>query len=251
MNAITNMKTAASKRAAACNFTLVELLVVVAVVALLTALLLPALGKAREMAKRSLCISNLRQLGQGVNAYACDFNDWMPIANDKAGHTYEWKAEVAECLGLAASPVNNLSEKMFRCSSIKDDPGLTHAGYGGGYGWNASLGDLAPTNNGFGYMDGDAMRGRVRLSTTTAPSETAVAGDGVDWMGVGGGDWSYAYLFPTSAGNYSSKPSPSVGNRHGGGINLIWADGHVEWKSQRVLRQGTGGVIDWYYMRIK
>ena len=55
-------------------FTLIELLVVIAIIAILASLLLPALNTARERGKRSLCLSNLRQVLQSVNFYANDFN---------------------------------------------------------------------------------------------------------------------------------------------------------------------------------
>jgi len=72
-------------------FTLVELLVVIGIIAILIGLLMPALSRARESAKTSACLSNLRQLGQAMQAYANDWHGFIVPAGyrDAAANTLE------------------------------------------------------------------------------------------------------------------------------------------------------------------
>ncbi len=63
------------------GFTLIELLVVIAIIAILAALLIPALAKAKDRAIRIQCLSNLKQFGVAINLYAGDNNDKIPIQN--------------------------------------------------------------------------------------------------------------------------------------------------------------------------
>ena len=67
------------------GFTLIELLVVVAIIALLISILLPSLSRARELAKRAVCASNLRGIGQGMHIYANDNREWFPTHYFNAG----------------------------------------------------------------------------------------------------------------------------------------------------------------------
>lgn len=68
------------------GFTLIELLVVISIIALLIALLLPALRSARDTARNSICLTNLRQSGMAIRNYAFDYKEF-PLENlDKVGH---------------------------------------------------------------------------------------------------------------------------------------------------------------------
>ena len=114
------------------GFTLIELLVVIAIIAILAAMLLPALSKAKSSALRVNCTSNLRQIGLAIAGYTTDANEYLPISGWPEGQN-PWQTYSAcrvqpgtmnltrgfMSLGLLYGSKNISDAKVFYCPSNK------------------------------------------------------------------------------------------------------------------------------------
>ena len=114
-------------------FTLVELLVVIAVVAILGALLLPALGRARESARGAACLGNLHQIGIALQVYVSENNNRLPVM-------FDWSSDSAVNTNGPSMPQvlrpQTGSTNVFACPS---DHGGVFGSTGSSYSWNVLL----------------------------------------------------------------------------------------------------------------
>lgn len=206
------------------KFTLIELLVVIAIMGILASLLLPALGKARETAQQAVCKSQQKQLGVAIYLYVED-NEYMPSASHATKSSrLGWKVHIGPYINSSGDGEEGGSAP-FRCPLSEVVTGTPNQESGTAY--NIRMGD-----------DRYDARPAVRLDDIESPVQTGVLADSVDST-----DWAIA-----------SKLLPSedaVGYRHKNGLNILWADGHVQWFTTVAIQAGKNGAPDWYYEVIK
>jgi len=198
------------------GFTLIELLVVLAIISMLAALLLPTLSGARERARRTTCINNLKQLGTAFEMFAEDHYEKFPA------NQYELFDADGKETTLSIYPNYINTAKTFWCPSA--------------------------LNRGLPQPDGD-----ITETTDLLPLDNGNPKSGKTWADYKN-QWyaSYAFVFGLTTGNKSTKPVPVISDRgiyntrnlsnytnlsgcnhltgnHAWGINVLYIDGSVNW----------------------
>ena len=188
------------------GFTLVELLVVLAVIALLAALLLPALSKAKESARATQCLNQMRQLGMAVRLYADENGDTFPRSEHSAFANGElpWERSIAPLLGSSTTAWTNLLTGLYHCPSDKRTTPWS-------YGLNVYY-ELGPDDD----YTGKPQTWR-RLTQVPHPSATLLSAEN---------NSSADHLMPEFW--YSQADAVDLAStRHKGRANYTFADGHA------------------------
>ncbi len=246
------------------GFTLIELLVVISIIAVLIAILMPALSSARKRAQDTVCGTRLKQLASGIEFYHQDFDDYFP------NHTWEkigdpppqpgeppvmtWHQTI---VSRYFSGKFDEANELFFCPRDTRTPSNTLW-----WKWDLSYGSSDITFLRWGQPEVDWPL--VKLSGLGDTARTIMVGDSGspelrrEMFMEAGGSWISALITKNWEGyviedyffNFENIPSwdstsvyrfPRVtAKRHRGGSNIAFADGHVEWVDYDTLHPPDG-----------
>ncbi len=219
------------------GFTLIELLVVIAIIAILAAMLLPALSKAKAKAQQSYCYNNLKQMGLAMLMYADDSGGKVPRGNEP----FWWQIFIPYLGGTKASRDQYDRVKVYTCPAYPDKRQemcyVVNA-------WKF---------NGPSDMTGSEIVGLQSVSRIQKPVATIYFTDNENaaWRPIFTGSniigsdslndvWSPNHLPYGATGRALSSERRIAARRHGEGVNLMFFDGHAGYQNARRMQ-----VDDW------
>ncbi len=188
------------------GFTLIELLVVIAIIAILAAILFPVFARAREKARQSSCLSNVKQLALSVHMYTQDYDECLPgyIYASGTNPRLYW-------FDVLAPYIKN--QQILTCPSAAN---VTPTGYGWNFRWIS-----------YGWVE--TPQSCTAMGAIAFPAETVLLADSNQYYVRGPGTTLTSYWPPA---------------RHNDGANFALADGHAKWY-QSAQFQNAPGVLKW------
>ena len=201
------------------GFTLIELLVVIAIIAILMAVLMPALNRAREQGKRAACLSNLKQLTLAWIMYADENDDKIVAAGTASDAWVRWTRNQSEEQGLEGIRSGLLFRycpdvKLYKCPTGVRGEVVTYA--------------IVDAMNGYSEGPGTETRMIKRRIQIKSPSKRAVF---IDEGRMSPNSWTIWYD--------REQWFDQIMARHGDGTNFSFADGHSaywKWKDPRTIQ---------------
>lgn len=243
-----------NKSTARTFFTLIELLVVIAIIAILAAMLLPALSKAREKARSSSCVNNLKQMSHGFIQYNDDFEDWNTPYTlrfvTSPNYGTDWKSYWNWGWYIGKNYIK--SGKTFKCPSGASQLSTSHTAADLDANLNSSSATAAAafiyityaynvSTVGANLETGNSEPQKpTKLSEIRSPSATLSVVD--SWVSSGKVD-TYG-----TTGTYIIQcyGDAAAADFHNGTSNLLFVDGHVgnlrNARSQLLYSSSKGGV---------
>jgi len=220
------------------GFTLVEVLVVIAIISILVGILLPALRSAKERARTVVCLSNLRQLFIACRTYINSNNGSYPIAyysrkRDDGFYLYAWDfTTIITGSGRKVVPgilwEGQTNPEIHQCPSFKgahnwmDDPYT-------GYNYNTSY---------IGHGEGEYVQRPALVTQVGHPAKCALFGDG---QYAAGANKFMRAPFPNYGDQtFSGRWAGTQGYRHLGCTNVVYCDGHAKTVRERYTENANG-----------
>ncbi len=189
------------------GFTLIELLVVIAIIAILAAILFPVFSKAREKARQTSCLSNVKQLALASRMYIDDWDECWPASDSVTWnplHTWTY---------LYAPYIKNWD--IYNCPSHRREGKRVWYGFNGGNTWMHGQDWFMPGKP--GYNPGLCLA-PTPISMVRQPAKTMLVADyGDNWGTNGYGGW------------YNNFADASYIGVHNEGDNFGFVDGHAKW----------------------